>query len=465
MTDISPPKVIVSLDELGMVKSYRDDSMLDGSKIVKGNYLYSAHLCYNENTDKVELVVSKYDLSVKLLVSLAVIDLTQKYESLLKCYELGVVNVKWLTPSPNDRLELIITFARRGQMSNPTCNLLCVTKIVKLKESDFSVIDILERQIDVVPNKGTFISMTFGKAKLKPENWFTAIRLAPSDLVVHPSLDQFRATFNVRMSNGRTYVGGFNEGVGNPVWFAISCCNYFDTRLYANLTCNNHYFGWGMKHYKGNNIGRLYAVDFGESFSTVELKYTDTRDNSDFIPSRWLRCTNYSLSCRRSIVCEEACPISKPTTIMVFSDKDVAVYKIPTKDIAGDNHAKSILWNFYHDPSNDFIYFVCYEFSGPNAVLGYINFDHDNKTANVYYTNLIEANVNYSSRLGYKAVVNRYMCPEYIYLTNDFIQDSRCIILFPVQWLYDNIAESKTIAAEVYEFDKKEVYKAQEIRA
>jgi hypothetical protein len=465
MTDTSLPTISVSLDELGIIKNYGDGSAWYGSKIIKGNYLYSTDLCYNEDTDKFELVISKYDLSVKLLTSIVIIDLAQKCPFICgDNIRQGLIDVKWLTPIINDELKLVVTFAyNKRQESGPVCNMLCVTNVIKLKESDLSVIDILVRQIDIAPDIGRFINMTFGKAKLKPENWFATIRLAPSDLKIYSYHDQFRAVFNVRAPNGRTFVGGFNEGVGNPVWFAISCCNYFNARLYANLTCNNRYFGWGEKCYKGNHTGRLYTVNFDENFSTIELKYIDIEGNTSFIPSRWTACRHYPLSHRRGFVCTESCLLNGSVPVIVFSDKDTSVYKVPAKYIFDTDSHINILWNFYHDPSNDFIYFVCYEFSGPHAVLGYISFDHDNKTANVYYTNLIKANVDYHSNLGYKAVVHEYMSTEYIYLKNYFIQDSRYIELFPLQWLRDNIIGSKTIKAEIYEFDKKEVYGVQGI--
>jgi hypothetical protein len=459
MTDL--PLVEVSLDESGVVKD-RDGyyNYQNESRIIKGNYLYSASFAYDNKHGESEIIVSKYDLSMKLLLAVTTVNLTQVFARLLCCEVLYSYHLSWLVPDNSDELWLT------ARILNYKTDLISgVAIIVKLKESDLSVIDIPEKQVDISPNKGNFVPMTFGKAKLEPEKWFDKIKLSLLNMRLYPWHDQLIAVFDAKLLNGRVYVGGFNDGSGTPVWFAINCCNYFDMYIHASTKNNNYYFGWGgEKLYESNDTVRLYAVEFNENFSTAELKYLDAGDDLTVaISPQWIR-SNHVLPQCNSLICTRSRFGKENDAVMItFCDKDIVAYKIKMeRDIVDFVNGNEVGWNFYHDPFKGFIYFICREYiSGyrynkggkkPGFVLGYISFDHDNKTVTFHTTNTMYTG---SSGPGYNILIESFMHPEYLYFRSDHKQGSLNIALFPTQWLHDNIVKSTTVTAERYEFDKK----------
>jgi hypothetical protein len=456
MTGTSLPTIEVSSDQLGlkMVKNYCIYNRYNESRIIKDNYLYSASWHYNTDTCKGEIVISKYDLSTKILVAITHLNLQQVFSKLTS---VDLLDADWSVTTGDELLIEMIAYAQvKYSASGSISNLLYITGSIKLKESDLSIIDISERQVDATLHKGTFISMTFGKAKLKPKSWFTDIHLAAGDIKLRPCPGQLRAFFNVKIPNGRRYVGGFNEGVGTPLWFAINCCNYnYDTFICASLKRDNYYFGWGEKWHENNCTTRLYAVEFHENFSAAELKYVDIHDNFTNVSTCWRYEDYYSLSDFGGLIwVEQSCVSGKPGMILLtFSDKDTTTYKIPLKYIIDD---ELISANFHHDLSNDVIYFACYGHAKPGFVLGYISLDHDVKTATVNTTDLI--NIDNSTLSDNNRLIGTYIRPEYFCLYYNYEIGPLIITLLPTQWLHDNIVKSETFSPEIYEFDKNETY-------
>jgi hypothetical protein len=454
MTSTNLPTVSVSLDELGIVRDYRIyDKWVRPSKIIKGNYLYSAGLFYNTNTKKGELAISKYDLSTKLLMIVTNLDLAQIFPKLASVNYIASdvlsKNIKWLFQT-EDELTLIVAVVYTPKTAG---NFLCIISTVKLKALDLSITDVSEREVDITPNKEAFINMTFGKNKLRPESWFRDLHMTFSyDIVLYPCYDQLKATFNVKLSNGRMFVGGLNERLNyKPLWFAISCCSYFNTCLHASTELKDFYFGYGEKQHEDNTIGRFYTIKFNENLSKAELKYTD---NFIRIPVPWDR--KISVKDCNSIIFMDSSFVKKGyLVIMTFYDPGTAVYRIPVIDIIDTKNNDFVVWNFYYDLFEKFIYFVCYASTGSATVLGYIKLDHNSKKATIYITNRVNTG---QYRAHYHGMVNIHRCPGYLCFTKGYQGNPDALILLPVQWLHDNIVKSETFSPEIYEFDKKETY-------